>query len=72
MTKAEQEAKELFDALSKEELISLLTESGFEVVEGQGRVIFSDSVSATIKSTYQTKVPETKSESGINSFPVAC
>jgi hypothetical protein len=75
MTRAEREAKELFNSLSKEDLISLLTESGFEVIEeGTGQLIYSDSdtLSFSVQGTFNTKIPKCNSDTGSNSFPIAC
>ena len=35
-------ARQFFESLPKGELIALLTDAGFEVVEGTGKVIFTD------------------------------
>lgn len=73
MTRAEKEAKEMFNSLSKDELIELLMDSGFEVTEqGSGQVIYSDTISGSVRGTFRTKLPTNNLEIGVNSFPVAC
>jgi predicted flavoprotein YhiN len=73
MTRAEKEAKELFNSLSKDDLIELLVDSGFEVIEqGSGQVIYSDTLSGSVHGTFKTKLPTTNYEVGVSSFPVAC
>ena len=42
MKNAKQEAKKLFDGLSREELKEMLIDAGFEVMDGTGKVIFTD------------------------------
>lgn len=42
MEEARKQAKEFLNSLSRDELIELLTEVGFEVVEGRGEIVFTD------------------------------
>ena len=80
MDDVKKEVQELFNSLSRDELIELLTESGFEVNEkGTGKVIYSDDqtmtskVFATVTGTFNTQEQRNTHEStGVNSFPVAC
>lgn len=80
MDDIKKEVKELFDSLSRDELIELLIESGFEVNEnGTGKINYSEHdtktsrVYANVTSKYNTQEQRNKQGStGINSFPVAC
>ncbi|MFE8700895.1 hypothetical protein ACFYKX_09730 [Cytobacillus sp. FJAT-54145] len=80
MDDVKKEVQELFDSLSRDELIELLTESGFEVNEnGTGRVIYSDEhtktskIYAKVTGTFNTQEQRnTHDSTGVNSFPVAC
>ncbi|KRG16283.1 hypothetical protein ACA30_00750 [Virgibacillus soli] len=80
MDDVKKEVQELFNSLSRDELIEILTESGFEVNEnGTGKVIYSDDhiktsrVYANVTGTFNTHGPRNNHNStGVNSFPVAC
>ncbi|WHY01847.1 hypothetical protein [Neobacillus sp. DY30] len=56
------QARQFLESLPKTELIALLEEAGFEVVEGTGKVIFTDKVIkskpkyiGTIEGTFEDK-----------------
>lgn len=80
MDDVKKEVQEIFNSLSRDELIELLTESGFEVNQnGTGKVIYSDDqtkisrVYANVTGTFNTEEQRnTLDSTGVNSFPVAC
>ncbi|WP_044747149.1 hypothetical protein [Bacillus alveayuensis] len=78
MMNAELEAKKLFESLSDEELIQLLQESGFEVIKGNGEVIYTESneyvnvVSGKVTVKFNPSNPTAEKPTKMNSFPFAC
>lgn len=76
MLHVENEIREFFDKLTKDDLKSLLVEAGFEVEDGIGQVIYSQElegeVSFKLTSPYQGKPNEFENNGeNITAFPMA-
>lgn len=74
MKNFEQESKEFFESLSREEFINLLSEVGYELTEGTGEVIYEEVNSFSIPGKVEEKGYKTNTSYStcINSFPIAC
>ncbi|MBS3948430.1 MAG: hypothetical protein KGZ57_09075 [Dethiobacter sp.] len=72
MDKYLKEARLYFDSLSTEELKTVLTEAGFEVREGSGKIIFTELEGFIIKTTFKANSKQVRTKRfDISPFPVA-
>lgn len=73
----EKNNKSIFDGLNREQFKELLIEAGFEVEDGEGKLIYTDEVKSefyfAIDSKYGSKKDEVnKNDKNMPSFPIAC
>ena len=78
MSDIQKRVDDFFDSMDRDEFVNLLIEAGFEVEDGEGRIIFTEaekyfledeikfSIEVTYKSTYRQ---QTNNEAG--SYPFA-
>lgn len=77
MNKFNEISKKYFESLSKEELKGILLEAGFEVEDGVGEIIFTESLEAECHFTIKGQIElnnayNYKSSQKVFSYPFAC
>lgn len=73
----EKNNKSIFDGLNRDQFKELLIKAGFEVEDGEGKLIYTDEVKSefnfVIDSKYVgKKEPVNKIDKSMPSFPIAC